>query len=285
MNAASKLLFPVLLGVSLLAGTCPPSEARAQPVAEDSEVRAWLLSSDGSVRDAILPFDTLAVGLPSCRDMALGATGDILLAAEDGRLAVLRDGVLESMEGSLPTGSWPEALGGDGPDWLVLHRQGREILRLGRRGELLASLRTPEGNWTGMRVSASGRIWLSDPAGERFVALGRSGQLLLDWDLRRLLPGHSGHHGDWAADPEGGLILRDGGRLARLNAAGNPETVWTLPARNDLRALPLGGGRALLLAGPERPRSAGFRRDRGMRLLSADGRLLLALPEEPESEP
>ena len=100
-----------------------------------------------------------------------------------------------------------------------------------------------------MAVATSGLIWLADPGDGRFLALSRSGQVLLDWELERRLSGFSGELESWTPDVSGGLYLVEGGRLVHLNAAGNRVGVWTLPEGLETGTLVLSRGRALLLPG------------------------------------
>ena len=216
---------------------------------DDSPPHSFLLLGAGGRIDTLtIDLHPLGGELPPCRSLALGTGGAVLLATEEGNLLLVDEEGERSLGGSLPAGSWPEAVAEGGVDWWILHRQGREILRLGRRGELLATLRTPEGFWSRMDLSPSGRIWLSDSQGERFVALGRGGQLLLDWNPASRIPGYRAIGPLWSADESGGLLLLDGNRVYRLNAAGNLQERWTLPANCDpVGLLPLGPGNVLVM--------------------------------------
>jgi len=244
------------------------------------------LDTDGRTDSLSVDLHAIAVDLPACRRLALGAGGAVLLAGEEGNLLLVDAEGTRSLEGSLPTGSWPEAVDSDGADWWILHRQGREILRLGRRGELLGTLRTPEGFWSRMDLSPSGRIWLSDSQGERFVALGRGGQLLLDWNPASRIPGYRAISPLWCADESGGLVLLGGRKVYRLNAAGNLQDRWTLPEScRPVRLLSPGSGAVLVLDESQGFRDLAFRRDQGLHLLGGSGRELFAGRISPASQP
>jgi len=254
--------------------------------AETSSPRFWLLSPGAETRPLNLAVETFHAGLPPCRDMALGSGRRILLMTVDGRLLLLADGRASDLDGALPEGSWPEAIAADGRDWLVLHRQGGELLRLGRRGEQLDRIQLPPGRWRELAVGASGRIWLSDAGAERFLMLGGGGQILLDWTLTRLLPGFDDLLDHWAPDGEGGLLLSVGGRALRLNAVGNLGDRWKPgDPLESLRLVALGGRRFLAAEALEGAGSLAYRRDSGLLFLSPDGRSILNVPDLLEPGP
>ena len=124
-------------------------------------------------------------------------------------------------------------------------------------------------------MSASGRIWLADSEGERFVALGRGGQLLLDWRPAGRVPGYSGASPLWCAEVGGGLVLLSGRRVFLLNAAGNLEHSWLLPETVRPRGLlSLGAGQVLVFGEEQSLLDIAYRRDQGLRLLGGDGKTL-----------
>ncbi len=246
----------------------------------------WMLAPESDPMGLSLDFDPWMIQLPECLDMALGPMQSILFITGDGHLLLVDGPERIRLDGSLVEEVWPEALGADGSDWLVLHRLGGELLRLGRRGEDLGRVQLPQGRWREMEVCRSGRIWLADPAGERFLALGRGGQTLQDWNLQRLLPGRSGHLDSWATDGEGGLALAVEGRVYHLNAAGNLAASWQLPEFLDRPSLvAVGDGRILAMENGDEAASLLYRKDLGLLLLGDGGRRVLGSPDIPEPAP
>jgi len=246
----------------------------------------WLLSPDKEPHGLSLSFDPWMFGLPQCSDMALGPMKSILLITEEGQLLLVDGAERQGLDGSLLEGLWPEAIAADGSDWLLLHRLGGEIIRLGRRGEYLGRVQLPRGRWRDAEVCASGRIWLADPAGERFLAMGRGGQTLLDWSLPRLLSGQSGSLDSWCTDGEGGLVLAMEGGVLHLNAAGNLEGSWKLPEFTNTPSLvAIGEGRILVSEYGEQLAHMIYRRDLGLLVLTDGGRKILSAPDIPEPGP
>jgi hypothetical protein len=133
--------------------------------------------------------------------------------------------------------------------------------------------------WRGLKADRSGRIWLAQADEDALLALSRSGQVLQQWDLPRLLPGFQGPLRAWCPDERGGLYLAEGWplRLYHLNAAGNILRQW-MPAVDaavlDLAPDPAAGeGSGVLMvffdAGAQAPRLR----------LDARGRCFVLAPE------
>lgn len=258
----------------------------AMPAQDAFASSFWLLTPDKEPYGLSLEFDPWMFGLPRCSDMALGPMKSVLLITEEGQLLLVDGGERHGLDGSLLDGVWPEAIAADGSDWLLLHRLGGELIRLGRRGEYLRRVQLPQGRWRDVAVCASGRIWLADPAGERFLAMGRGGQTLLDWSLPRLLSGQSGHLNSWCTDGEGGLLLAMEGIVIHLNAAGNVEGSWKLPEFvNTPRLVAIGDGRILVSEQGEQLAQMTYRRDLGLLVLADGGRKILSAPGIPEPGP
>ncbi len=223
MRHVIRLLFPLLLPVLALA------EAELSP-----SPPAIYTFVGGRLRpDSVRVIDHRP--LRPARDMAVDGLGDLLLLSREGellRLARTDSLPFRHFGGDLSAGSWPEAVDSDGVDWLLLDGQGRGIRRIGRRGEALESVQTPDLGpfWRDLAADRSGRIWLAEGSGGRFAMLSRSGQLLQDWDLERWLPGFTPPVIAWCPDEHGGLYIAEGWpvRLHHVNAAGNPLGLWQL---------------------------------------------------------
>lgn len=174
---------------------------------------------EAELREVHCPQAQDSLSLPPTQDFASNLWGKILILCEDGQLLHFSpsDSLLRAFHS--PEDSWPLAISADGPDWLILQKQGEELLRLDRRGALLSRLNLPEGSWEDLAVDSSGLIWFYERGG-RLLALGRSAHPLEEWDLYRRLPDFSGHLLDWKPDGEGGLFLLEDGRLRHLDATG-----------------------------------------------------------------
>ncbi len=170
------------------------------------------------------------------KDLAMGFGGDLLLLSPDGQLRGIAAGdslAPAALAADLAAEHWPESLSADGTDWLLLVGGGRNLLRLGRRGEakeLLDLDLDDEALWRGLRADRAGRIWLVDPFAGDFLTLSRSGQELKRWRLPMLLPGYRGPVRGWCPDEQGGLYLAEGEplRIHRLNATGNLLGSWNI---------------------------------------------------------
>jgi hypothetical protein len=268
-----------LIGLLLLACLAIPAQ-----VAFASSF--WLLTPDKEPFGLSLEFDPWMFALPQCSDMALGPLQSVLLITGEGQLLLVDGAERQGLDGSLLDGVWPEAIAADGTDWLLLHRLGGEIIRLGRRGEYLGRVQLPQGRWRDAAVCISGRIWLADLAGERFLAMGRGGQTLQDWSLPRLLSGQSGGLDSWCTDGEGGLVIAMEAGVFHLNAAGNIEGSWKLPEFTKTPSLvAVGDGRILVSEQGEDLAHMIYRRDLGLLVLADGGRKILSAPNIPEPRP
>ncbi|MDP6418153.1 MAG: hypothetical protein QF492_07570 [Candidatus Krumholzibacteria bacterium] len=211
-------------------GLCLICLAFAAPLAEAQCFRL----EEEQLREVHCPQALDSLSLPPTQDFASNLWGNLLILCEDGQLLHFSpaDSLLRAFHS--PADSWPLAISADGPDWLILQKQGEELLRLDRRGALLSRLNLPEGSWEDIAVDSSGLIWFYERGG-RLLALGRSAHPLEEWDLYRRLPNFSGNLVDWKPDGEGGLYLLEEERLRHLDAMGRVSLDLPTRARSLLR--------------------------------------------------
>lgn len=252
--------------------------------------RLYRHAADGD-RAAPLPVTILrAFDSPPLRDIDQGFGGELLLLGNAGELHLVADG--DSLARAFPGADleaehWPEALGADGPDWLLLVRGGRALLRLGRRGEAKEEIPLPDDAfWRGVRADRTGRIWVSEEGGGEMIVLSRSGQVLQRWRMESHLAGYRGPLRAWCPDERGGVYVAEGwpARIHHMNGAGNVLAAWTLEHPGSALALTVDAEGELLVAMAEEEGRLHFvaRTQPTEYLLVIGGRTWILAPETAE---